>query len=456
MQRMKAPAAVATAIACIVTLAPAISGYSTYAKWGKLEAWFYVNPLNKDVSSSQAITALQSSMNVWNTQSGTPFRFWYAGQVGDTTTSNDKRNVIIFRSSTNGGAIASTYSWTNSGVLVDSDIVFWDGGFKFFTGWSGCTSGVYIEDVAAHELGHAMGLLHSTVSGATMTPGYLGCTMTQRSIESDDKAGAQKLYGTSGGATNPAASNTAPSVTISSPANGISITTGTNVTFTGSATDTQQGNLTTLLVWSSNLLGQIGTGGSFTRSLTAGTHAITATVTDSGGLTTQRGITVYVAAAAAATNTAPVVTIASPANGLSVPTGTAISFSGSASDTQQGNLTSQLVWQSSRDGQIGTGGSFTRVLSTGTHTITATVTDGGGMTSAASRSVTVTSGTTTTNTAPSVTISSPANGMTGTAGVPITFAGSASDTQQGNLTSQLVWSSDRSGQSGPGVVSRLY
>ena len=446
MQRMKAPAAVATVIACIATLAPAILGYSTYAKWGTLEAWFYVNPLNGDVSSSSAISALQSAMNVWNTQSGTPFRFWYAGQVGDTTTSNDKRNVIIFRHSTNGGAIASTYSWTNSGVLVDSDIVFWDGGFKFFTGSSGCTSGVYIEDVAAHELGHSMGLSHSNVTGATMTPGYLGCTMTQRSIESDDKAGAQKLYGTSGGAT-----NTAPSVTITSPANGISITTGTNVTFTGSATDTQQGNLTSLLVWRSNLLGQIGTGGSFTRSLTEGTHAITATVTDSGGLTTQRGITVYIAAAAAAaTNTAPAVTIASPANGLSVPTGTAISFSGSASDTQQGNLTSQLVWQSSRDGQIGTGGSFTRVLSTGTHTITATVTDGGGMTSAASRSVTVTSGTTTTNTAPSVTISSPANGMTGTAGVPITFVGSASDTQQGNLTSQLAWSSDRSGQIGTG------
>ena len=324
---MKAPAVVAAAIACIVTLTPTVSGYSTYAKWGKLEAWFYVNPLNGDVSSSQAITALQSSMNVWNTQSGTPFRFWYAGQVGDTTTSNDKRNVILFRKSTNGGAIASTYSWTSNGVLVDSDIMFWDGGFKFFTGWSGCASGVYIEDVAAHELGHSMGLSHSNVAGATMTPGYLTCTMTQRSIESDDKAGAQKLYGTSAGATNPAPSNTAPSVTISSPANGISVTTATAVTFTGSATDTQQGNITSFLVWRSNLLGQIGTGGSFTRSLTAGTHAITATVTDSGGLTAQRGITAYVAAAPVA-NTAPVVTITSPANGATVTAGTTVTFTG--------------------------------------------------------------------------------------------------------------------------------
>ncbi|MFO0981465.1 MAG: hypothetical protein U1E76_06875 [Planctomycetota bacterium] len=42
---------------------------------------------------------------------------------------------------------------------------------------------------------------------------------------------------------------------------------------------------TASLAWTSNLQGQIGTGGTFTRSdLVVGTHTITATVTDSGGL----------------------------------------------------------------------------------------------------------------------------------------------------------------------------
>jgi hypothetical protein len=64
------------------------------------------------------------------------------------------------------------------------------------------------------------------------------------------------------------------------------------VTFSGSASDTQDGSLTSKLVWKSSIDGQIGTGGSFSRALTAGTHQITATVTDSGGLTTQKSISV--------------------------------------------------------------------------------------------------------------------------------------------------------------------
>ena len=428
--------AVATLVTSALILTPHTLGYSTYAKWPTLSVPFYVNPANSDVSLSAAISSIQGAMGAWNNQAGTPFRFTYAGQVNDTVTSNDGRNVVIFRQSTNGGAIASTYTWRSNGILIDADIIFWDAGFKFFGGSSGCVSGVYIEDVGAHEFGHALGMSHSSVAGATMTPGYSGCTTTQRSLESDDKAGAQKLYGTSGAAT-----NTAPSVTVSAPSSGLTVTAGTAIGFSGSATDTQQGSLTSQLVWRSHLDGQIGTGGSFSRTLTAGVHTITATVTDSGGLTAQatRSVTVT----ASPVNTSPSVTILNPANGLTVTATTAITFSGSATDTQQGNLTSQLVWRSNLDGQIGTGASFSRTLRAGVHTITATVTDSGGLTAQASRTVTVTSSTST-NTAPSVTITSPASGLTVKSGTLITFTGSASDAQQGNLTSQLTWSSSLS------------
>ena len=80
-------------------------------------------------------------------------------------------------------------------------------------------------------------------------------------------------------------SNTAPSVTIAAPASGSSFAQGTSVTFTGSANDLEQGNLTGSLVWTSNLQGNIGSAGSFSRSdLVVGTHTITASVTDGGGL----------------------------------------------------------------------------------------------------------------------------------------------------------------------------
>ena len=89
------------------------------------------------------------------------------------------------------------------------------------------------------------------------------------------------------------------------------------------------------------------------------------------------------------TNTPPTVSISSPADGASFANGAVISFAGSAADTEDGDLTSSLVWTSSLDGQIGTGGAFTAVLSAGTHTITASVSDSGGLAGDASITVTV-------------------------------------------------------------------
>ena len=52
-----------------------------------------------------------------------------------------------------------------------------------------------------------------------------------------------------------------------------------------------------------------------------------------------------------------------------------ISFTGSATDSEDGDLTADLIWRSDLEGQIGAGGSFTAVLGEGTHTITAESTD---------------------------------------------------------------------------------
>jgi extracellular elastinolytic metalloproteinase len=90
-------------------------------------------------------------------------------------------------------------------------------------------------------------------------------------------------------------------------------------------------------------------------------------------------------------NTAPAVTISAPASNSSFTEGTAIQFTGTASDTQDGNLTGGLVWTSNLDGTIGSGGSFTNsALSIGNHTITAAVTDSGGLPGSAAITVTIT------------------------------------------------------------------
>ena len=90
--------------------------------------------------------------------------------------------------------------------------------------------------------------------------------------------------------------NNTPSVTISAPADGSSSTVGDSVTFTGSASDVEDGDLTSSLAWTSSVDGSIGSGASFsTTTLSVGSHTITASATDSGGKTGSDSIAITVA-----------------------------------------------------------------------------------------------------------------------------------------------------------------
>ncbi|MFG0260186.1 MAG: Ig-like domain-containing protein, partial [Phycisphaerales bacterium JB041] len=55
------------------------------------------------------------------------------------------------------------------------------------------------------------------------------------------------------------------------------------------------------------------------------------------------------------------------------------------------------------------------------------------------------------NTPPTVTISSPSNNATFTQGDTVTFAGSANDAEDGNLSSSITWTSSRDGVIGSGA-----
>jgi uncharacterized protein YjiK len=118
----------------------------------------------------------------------------------------------------------------------------------------------------------------------------------ERTAESyeGDQAGAPLLHIEYGFGSN----NLSPTVSISAPADGSSFNFGDPVTFTGTGSDVEDGDLTNSLSWSSDLDGSLGTGGSVsTSSLSIGTHTITASVTDSGGLEGTDQITVTVNAA---------------------------------------------------------------------------------------------------------------------------------------------------------------
>ncbi|HEV8112556.1 MAG TPA: matrixin family metalloprotease [Planctomycetota bacterium] len=98
--------------------------------------------------------------------------------------------------------IMSLAGGCSSGVLAYTETPIADGWRIFFCNqwtWDDgpgiSVVGMDIAGVCTHEYGHALGLGHSTVNGATMYPSISGSGVSQRSIEADDINGVRAVYG---------------------------------------------------------------------------------------------------------------------------------------------------------------------------------------------------------------------------------------------------------------------
>jgi hypothetical protein len=183
--------------AALMALATHPRAYVTSGhRWPTADVPFYVNPVNQDVSQNAAITALQTAAGAWSAQTGADVNVHYVGTTTGTTVVNNHKNEIFFRNTANGSTAAVTYYyWGMDGKLIDADMMFYDGGFTFFTGQSGCVSGQYLEDIATHEFGHFIGFGHSADSNATMYPYFYGaCGQTWRFLAQDDINAALLVY----------------------------------------------------------------------------------------------------------------------------------------------------------------------------------------------------------------------------------------------------------------------
>jgi len=172
--------------------------FATFGKWPADASWL-MNPANADMTSELSEQDALLAAGAWTAQSQADFAMTYVGRTASTVQARDLVNNVFFRPTANPdspNALASTYCWSNSttGLISDCDVVIWDGYVRYFSSTTACTSGAFLLDVLTHEFGHFAGLNHSTVAGATMTPGYSGCSTTQRTLEPDDIAGIEVLY----------------------------------------------------------------------------------------------------------------------------------------------------------------------------------------------------------------------------------------------------------------------
>lgn len=169
-------------------------------KWfSSADARFYLNNSNGPaccLSSSQTDSQISSGINAWG----------IASKGGTTTKSGAKRdgqNVISWGKLggttlgvTNYISTDTSQSQVCNGNLIyrftEVDVRF-NNAFSWQTS-SGCSNGFDLAGVSTHEFGHAVGLGHTNVQGATMYPSVAACDFSISSLANDDKAGYSAIY----------------------------------------------------------------------------------------------------------------------------------------------------------------------------------------------------------------------------------------------------------------------
>ena len=273
--------------------------------------------------------------------------------------------------------------------------------------------------------------------------------------------------------------NLPPTITVSSPtANSLHLP-GAAINFNAEAIDSEDGNISQNLTWTSSIDGVIGTGGTFTRSdLTQGSHQITLSATDSEGAVSTKQFNLYIVTDGTTvsyedTTRYPLPDLQTVIAQIEVPLGVTIGEMSLFVDIQHSFANDMLIHLVSPNGTVveifdrKADGEYYRDLvktfnpvefngenAAGTWELRIKdewsnnsgnlnrwqltfVHDGSGSTNPG-------------NEAPAVTISSPTGGSTYTEGDLVTFAGSADDAEDGDVTNTLVWSSDIQGNLGTG------
>ncbi|MBK8780626.1 MAG: matrixin family metalloprotease [Anaerolineales bacterium] len=177
-----------------------ISKYRAISQWGKTNiSYFFVNGTNK-INGEAERDLIRAAFKLWADE--TPLSFnetadsaqadiligWAEGEHGDGDPFDGPGDVLAHASYPN--------PYNDRQVFLHFDDA---------ERWvNSATQNVDLLTVAAHEIGHNLGLDHSSDPNALMFPSYSG---PHRSLGNDDIAGAQSLYGL---AAQPAESPEAP------------------------------------------------------------------------------------------------------------------------------------------------------------------------------------------------------------------------------------------------------
>ena len=172
-----------------------------YVRWNMEDIELVLDPSLESIGSMDDVeAAFQSVIALWENEAAVPVHFnLVRGDCNDLD--NDGNNCIFAcrkgascpRDERDKGATTFLSVSPESGVIQDMDMLFNAVDWKW-NERSHASHTLNLRTVAAHELGHALGLDHSAEKEAAMYPTICSETPERTSLHNDDIMAATALY----------------------------------------------------------------------------------------------------------------------------------------------------------------------------------------------------------------------------------------------------------------------
>ncbi len=162
--------------------------------WDKSELKYAFGPGTSDIAGSAEFQAVRDAFQSW--EAVTPLTFTEVDLDQDPDIAIDWRNAADPDHSMVGGVLAHADFPPGCSVVTDTlpkPVHFDDSEHNWVIG--AVSGGFDVETVALHELGHILGLAHSSVAGSVMFAS-VSSNSTKRALTADDISGVQSLYQT--------------------------------------------------------------------------------------------------------------------------------------------------------------------------------------------------------------------------------------------------------------------